>query len=117
MRIYSLQAGDADEAQPPTSGDMASRRGCVARQAFDCRSAVPNMSGDPEQEYFVDGISEDLITALSRIRWFFVIARNSCFAYKGQSPDLPEVARTLGVAYVLEGSVRKAAIAFASRRS
>jgi adenylate cyclase len=67
-----------------------------------------NMSGDSEQEYFTDGISEDLITALSRIRWFFVIARNSCFAYKGRSPDIREVARALGVAYVLEGSVRKA---------
>ena len=55
-----------------------------------------NMSGDPEQEYFADGITEDLITALSRIRWFFVIARNSCFAYKGQSPDIRDVARELG---------------------
>ncbi|OHV72674.1 adenylate/guanylate cyclase domain-containing protein [Ensifer sp. LCM 4579] len=67
-----------------------------------------NMSGDIEQEYFADGITEDLITALSRIRWFFVIARNSCFAYKGQSPDIRDVARRLGVSYVLEGSVRKA---------
>ena len=67
-----------------------------------------NMSGDTEQEYFADGITEDLITALSRIRWFFVIARNSCFAYKGQSSNVRDVARRLGVAYVLEGSVRKA---------
>ena len=67
-----------------------------------------NMSGDPEQEYFADGVTEDLITALSRIRWFFVIARNSCFACKGQSTDIRDVARKLGVAYVLEGSVRKA---------
>ena len=67
-----------------------------------------NMSGDPEQEYFADGITEDLITNLSHIRWFFVIARNSCFAYKGRSPDIRTVARELGVAYVLEGSVRKA---------
>ena len=67
-----------------------------------------NMSGDPEQEYFADGVTEDLITALSRIRWFFVIARNSCFAYKGQSTDIRDMARKLGVAYVLEGSVRKA---------
>ena len=67
-----------------------------------------NMSGDPEQEYFADGVTEDLITALSRIRWFFVIARNSCFAYKGHSTDIRDVARKLGVAYVLEGSVRKA---------
>ena len=67
-----------------------------------------NMSGNSEQEYFADGITEDLITALSRIRWFFVIARNSCFAYKGLSPDIREVARALGVAYVLDGSIRKA---------
>jgi len=66
-----------------------------------------NMSGDPEQEYFADGITEDLITALSHNRWFFVIARNSTFAYKNQSPDVRTVARELGVEYVLEGSVRK----------
>jgi adenylate cyclase len=67
-----------------------------------------NMSGDPEQDYFSDGLTEDLITALSHIRWFFVIARNSTFAYKGRSVDVREVARELGVRYVLEGSVRKA---------
>ncbi len=67
-----------------------------------------NMSGDPEQEYFADGISEDLITALSKIRWFFVIARNSTFTYKGQAVDVKQVAKDLGVRYVLEGSVRKA---------
>ena len=66
------------------------------------------MSGDPEQEYFSDGIAEDIITALSRIRWFLVIARNSSFSYKGTSPDVREIARELGVRYVLEGSVRKA---------
>jgi TolB-like protein/class 3 adenylate cyclase/Flp pilus assembly protein TadD len=67
-----------------------------------------NMSGDPEQEYFTDGITEDIITALSRYRWFFVIARNSSFAYKGKAVDIKQVARELGVRYVLEGSVRKA---------
>jgi TolB-like protein/class 3 adenylate cyclase len=67
-----------------------------------------NMSGDPEQEYFVDGMVEEIITALSRIRWLFVIARNSSFTYKRQSPDLKQVGRELGVRYVLEGSVRKA---------
>ncbi len=65
------------------------------------------MSGDPEQEYFSDGITEDIITALSRLRWFFVIARNSTFAYKGQAVDVKQVGRDLGVRYVLEGSVRK----------
>ncbi|MCP5085731.1 MAG: adenylate/guanylate cyclase domain-containing protein [Rhodobacteraceae bacterium] len=67
-----------------------------------------NMSGDPEQEYLADGITEDLITALSKIRWFFVIARNSTFTYKGQAVDVTTVAKDLGVRYVLEGSVRKA---------
>jgi adenylate cyclase len=67
-----------------------------------------NMSGDPEQEYFVDGMVEEIITALSRIRWLFVIARNSTFTYKGQSVGVKQVGRELGVRYVLEGSVRKA---------
>jgi adenylate cyclase len=67
-----------------------------------------NMSGDPEQEYFVDGMVEEITTALSRIRWLFVLARNSSFSYKGQSPDVKQVGRELGVRYVLEGSVRKA---------
>jgi adenylate cyclase len=68
-----------------------------------------NMSGDQEQEYFADGLTEDIITALSRQPWFFVIARNSTFTYKGKAVDVREVARQLGVRYVLEGSVRKAA--------
>jgi adenylate cyclase len=68
-----------------------------------------NMSGDPEQEYFADGIAEDIITALSRLRWLFVIARNSTFTYKGRSIDMKQIGRDLGVRYVLEGSVRKAA--------
>jgi adenylate cyclase len=68
-----------------------------------------NMSGDPEQEYFADGMVEEIITALSRIRWLFVIARNSSFTYKGQAVDVKQVGRELGVRYVLEGSVRKAA--------
>src|SRR5207248_6649401 len=67
-----------------------------------------NMSGDPEQEYFADGMVEEIITALSRIRWLFVIARNSSFAYKGHGVDVKQVGRELGVRYVLEGSVRKA---------
>jgi adenylate cyclase len=68
-----------------------------------------NLSGDPEQGYFVDGMVEEIITALSRIRWFFVIARNSSFTYKGQAVDVKQIGRELGVRYVLEGSVRKAA--------
>lgn len=68
-----------------------------------------NMSGDPEQEYFADGITEDLITALSQFHWLFVIARSSSFTYKGLAADVKQVGRELGVRYVLEGSVRKAA--------
>jgi adenylate cyclase len=66
-----------------------------------------NMSGDPEQEYFADGMVEEIITALSRIRWLFVIARNSSFIYNGQSIDVKRIGCELGVRYVLEGSVRK----------
>jgi TolB-like protein/DNA-binding winged helix-turn-helix (wHTH) protein len=66
-----------------------------------------NMSGDPNQEHFADGITEDLITGLSHIRWLFVIARNSTFQYKGRCPDIRQVGRELGVRYVLEGSVRR----------
>jgi TolB-like protein len=66
-----------------------------------------NMSGDPEQEYFTDGITEDIITELSRFHSLFVIARNSSFSYKGKSPDIQQVGRDLGVRYVLEGSIRK----------
>ncbi len=67
-----------------------------------------NMSGDPEQEYFADGMVEEITTALSRIRWLFVIARNSAFTYKGRAVDVRQIGRELGVRYVLEGSVRKA---------
>jgi TolB-like protein/cytochrome c-type biogenesis protein CcmH/NrfG len=68
---------------------------------------LTNMSGDPEQEYFSDGISEDIITALSKLRWFFVIARNSSFIYKGKAVHLKQIAEELGVHYVVEGSVRR----------
>jgi adenylate cyclase len=68
-----------------------------------------NMSGDPEQEYFADGMVEEITTALSRFKWLFVIARNSSFTFKGKAIDIKEVGRRLGVRYVLEGSVRKAA--------
>jgi len=74
----------------------------IAVLAFD------NLSGDPEQGYFVDGMVEEIITALSRIRWLFVIARNSSFTYKGRAVDVKQVGRELGVLYVLEGSVRRA---------
>ena len=70
--------------------------------------AFENMSRDPEQEYFSDGMVEEIITALSRLRWLFVIARNSSFAYKGRAVDVKQIGRELGVRYILEGSVRKA---------
>jgi TolB-like protein len=81
---------------------------CVPDKATIAVLPFVNMSGDPEQEYFADGMVEEIITALSRIRWLFVIARNSSFTYKGQPIDVKQVGRELGVCYVLEGSVRKA---------
>ncbi|MFC1681143.1 adenylate/guanylate cyclase domain-containing protein [Pseudomonadota bacterium] len=84
-----------------TRGSRKSMRPSLAVLPFD------NMSGDPEQEYFADGISEDVITALSKVRSFLVIARNSTFTYKGNAVDVKKVASDLGVRYVLEGSVRK----------
>jgi adenylate cyclase len=113
VRVYSLRVGLLTESKPATTVDAANEEKPAPRLALPDRPSIAvmpfvNMSGDTEQEYFADGITEDLITALSRIRWFFVIARNSCFAYKGQSSDVRDVARRLGVAYVLEGSVRKA---------
>jgi adenylate cyclase len=90
-------AGAAELTVPGFSG-----RPAIAVLPFD------NLSGDPEQEYFADGIAEDLITRLSSWRWFPVIARNSSFSYKGKSVDVRQVSRELGVRYVVEGSVRKA---------
>jgi TolB-like protein len=84
------------------SGSPGPDKPSIAVLPFD------NMSGDPEQEYFADGMVEEIITALSRIRWLFVIARNSSFSYKGQATDVKRVGHELGVRYVLEGSVRKA---------
>jgi TolB-like protein len=102
-------------------GDVRMRpMGLESRGDEPARSALPlpdrpaiavvpfvNMSGDPEQEYFSDGISEDIIAALSKLRWFFVIARNSSFMYKGKAVHMKQIAEELGVGYVVEGSVRK----------
>jgi adenylate cyclase len=105
------------------SDKASGQRGPSARSDFSVeerpRLALPgrpsiavlpftNMSADPEQEYFVDGITEDIITALSKWRWFFVIARNSSFVYKGRAVDVKQIGRQLGVRYVLEGSARRA---------
>ena len=93
----------------PLGGTPAKERPPLALPDKPSIAVLPfqNMSGDPEQEYFADGITEDITTALSRLRWFFVIARNSSFAYKGKVVDVRLIARELGVRYVLEGSVRK----------
>jgi len=91
-------------------GDPSRKRPTLALPDKPSIAVLPfqNMSGEPEQEYFTDGMVEEIITGLSRMRWLFVIARNSSFAYKGKSPDIRQVGRELGVRYVLEGSVRKA---------
>src|SRR6476620_7031239 len=101
VRVYrvKLDTTGAPEAQRPTVPNKPS----IAVLPFQ------NMSGDPEQEYFADGVVEEIITAMSRMRWLFVIARNSSFTYKGRAVDVKQVGRALGVRYVLEGSVRRAA--------
>jgi len=106
VRVYNvLQPGSPAQALPsPHIGNLPlPDRPSIAVLPFQ------NMSGDPEQEYFADGIVEDIISGLSRFKWLFVIARNSTFAYKGQHIDIKKAGRELGVRYVLEGSVRKAA--------
>ena len=102
VRIYRVRLGRS----PPKHEDAESARPPHARPSI---AVLPfnNLSGDPEQEYFADGVAEDVITALSRFRSFYVIARNSSFTYKGRSVDVRTVGRELGVRYVLEGSVRK----------
>jgi TolB-like protein/class 3 adenylate cyclase len=103
LRVYRVRGdrlGEAMVTTPP--GFPLPDKPSIAVLPFQ------NLSGDPEQEYFADGIVEEIITALSRIRWLFVIARNSSFTYKGQPTDVRQVGRELGVRYVLEGSVRRA---------
>ena len=96
VRAYKI---GSDAPAPPALAPA--ERPSIAVLAFE------NLSGDAEQEYFADGIAEDLITELSRLRWLLVTARNSSFSYKGQSPDIRDVGRDLGVRYVVEGSVRR----------
>ena len=100
VRVYKLSAGgQLTEPAMLTLPDKPS----IAVLPFQ------NLSGDPEQDYFADGMVDDIITGLSRIKWLFVIARNTTFTYKGRAVDVKQVGRELGVRYVLEGSVRKAA--------
>jgi adenylate cyclase len=103
VRVYRVRCTDAKTPSAPAPAALLlPDKPSIAVLPF------ANMSGDPEQEYFADGMVEEIITALSRIRWLFVIARNSSFTYKGQAVDVKRVGRELGVRYVLEGSVRKA---------
>jgi TolB-like protein/class 3 adenylate cyclase len=101
VRAYRVVTGGGPAMTQPGADPPLPDKPSIAVLPFQ------NMSGDPEQEYFVDGMVEEIITALSRIRWLFVLARNSSFSYKGLSPDVKRVGRELGVRYVLEGSVRK----------
>jgi adenylate cyclase len=112
VRVYRLTTNPLPNP-PPLAGEGSARaRSAEPPLALPDKPSIAvlpfqNMSGDPEQEYFADGMVEEIITALSRIRWLFVIARNSTFTYKGQTIDVKQVGRELGVRYVLEGSVRK----------
>src|SRR5215469_1371277 len=99
VRIYQLQTSNREMKAPALA---LPNKPSIAVLPFQ------NMSGDPEQDYFCDGMVEDIITGLSRIRWLFVIARNTTFTYKGKAVDVKQIGRELGVRYVLEGSVRKA---------
>jgi TolB-like protein/class 3 adenylate cyclase len=102
IRLYRVLPTPGTPPAPAKVGPPLPDKPSIAVLPFD------NLSGDPEQEYFADGMVEEIITALSRIRWLFVIARNSSFTYKGQAIDVKQVGRELGVRYVLEGSVRRA---------
>ena len=105
--VHRISLAETALLAAPQSVAAASRFETVTNRPSIAVLPFANMSGDQEQEYFADGISEDLITGLSKLRWFLVIARNSSFTYKGAAVDVKRVARELGVRYVLEGSVRK----------
>jgi TolB-like protein/Tfp pilus assembly protein PilF len=109
VRTQTNGAGPAPASGPPPDEIHEPPRPALPLPDRPAIAVLPfiNMSGDPEQEYFSDGISEDIITALSKLRWFFVIARNSSFIYKGKAVHMKQVAEELGVGYVVEGSVRK----------
>jgi adenylate cyclase len=105
VRTHRLVIGGT--AQPITAAAAAATQPALPDKPSIAVLPFQNIGGDPEQEYFVDGMVEEIITALSRIRWLFVVARNSSFTYKGQAVDVKQVGRELGARYVLEGSVRK----------
>jgi adenylate cyclase len=108
IRIHRILLGDRTETSELIPSGAANLPLALPDKPSIAVLPFQNMSGDPEQEYFADGMVEEIITALSRIRWLFVIARNSSFTYKGRAIDVTQVGRELGVLYVLEGSVRKA---------
>jgi adenylate cyclase len=110
IRVYSLEVGVPAQAKPARQAEAAMPAPRVASPDKPSIAvlAFQNMSGDPEQEYFADGITEDVITDLSKVGGLLVIARNSSFAYKGKAVDIRVVARELGVRSVLEGSIRRA---------
>ena len=108
--VRSLRQPNLAPSDPAARGDAPTRAPQNFRRSRQASLAVlpfVNMSGDPEQEYFADGMVEDILTALSRVRWLFVIARQSSFSYKGRAVDVKQIGRELGVRYVTEGSVRK----------
>ena len=109
MRAWRLRMNASGSAAAPIEPPVESTQ-ALALPDKPSIAVLPfeNMSGDPEQEYFADGMVEEITTALSRFKWLFVIARNSSFTFKGKAVDVKEVGRRLGVRYVLEGSVRKA---------
>ena len=112
-RFIGPAVAKSEARVPPTlTVDVATRPGPMMALALPDKPSIAvlpfeNLSGDPAQGYFADGMVEEIITALSRIRWLFVIARNSSFTYKDRAVDIKQVSRELGVLYVLEGSVRK----------
>jgi TolB-like protein/class 3 adenylate cyclase len=109
MRIYALKMGRVAEPPPVTVAPLPSAGAVLPDKPSVAALPFQNMSGEAEQDYFADGMVEDIITGLSRIKWLTVIARNSSFVYKGKAVDVKQVGRELGVRYVLEGSVRKSA--------
>jgi TolB-like protein/class 3 adenylate cyclase/tetratricopeptide (TPR) repeat protein len=108
MRVWRMQIGNASASTSPRDVFAGSSQLALPDKPSIAVLPFQNMSGDPEQEYFADGMVEDIIAALSRFRSLFVIARNSSFTYKGKAVDIKKVGRELGVRYVLEGSVQKA---------
>jgi len=108
IRVHRIVLGERrDRAETATRGPPQNPPLALPDKPSIAVLPFQNMSGDPEQEYFADGMVEEIITALSRIKWLFVIARNSTFTYEGQAIDVKRVGRELGVRYVLEGSVRR----------